>query len=143
DATTTATLNTSSAALAGVLGSDVVALVSGGATGSFATKAVGTGKTVTVSGVTISGTDADNYALMQPTTTANITAATLTVTGVTGATNVHDATTTATLNTGGAALSGVLGSDVVALASGSATGSFATKAVGTGKTVTVSGMTIS
>jgi hypothetical protein len=43
---------------------------------------VGTGKTVTVSGLTISGTDAANYVLTQPTTTADITKATLTVTAL-------------------------------------------------------------
>jgi len=45
----------------------------------FANKNVGTNKTVTISGLTISGTDSANYTLTQPTTTANITAASLTV----------------------------------------------------------------
>ena len=44
---------------------------------------VGTGKTVTVSGLTIGGADAGNYTLTQPTTTANITAKALTVSGIT------------------------------------------------------------
>src|SRR5205085_1070788 len=132
DGTTTATLNTGSAALSGVLGSDVVALASGSATGSFATKAIGTGKAVTARGATTSGTDAGNYTLEQPTPTLHDALPILTVAGVTAASKVYDGTTTATLNTGSAALSGVLGSDVVALASGSATGSFATKTIGIG-----------
>ena len=48
------------------LGSDVVTLVTTGATGSFADKNVGTGKAVTASGYAINGTDAENYSLVQP-----------------------------------------------------------------------------
>ncbi len=40
----------------------------------FADDSVGTGKTVTVSGLTITGADSGNYTLTQPTTTADITA---------------------------------------------------------------------
>jgi hypothetical protein len=59
----------------GVQGSDAVTLNTAGATGTFDTKNVGTGKTVTVAGLTISGTTvtAGDYTLTQPTTTANIT----------------------------------------------------------------------
>jgi hypothetical protein len=143
DRTTSATLNTGSAALSGVISGDAVTLSTASATGSFATATVGSGKTVTVSGLTISGADSGNYSLTQPTTTANITAATLTVTGVTASNKTYDQTTSATLNTGSAALSGVISGDTVTLGTGSATGSFATAAVGTGKTVTVAGLTIS
>ena len=143
DTTTTATLSTASASLDGVQGSDSVTADYASASGSFASKTVGSGKTVTVSGITISGTDSGNYALTQPTTTANITAAGLTVTGITAANKVYDATTAATLTTTSAALSGVLGSDVVTLDVSSAAGAFANKTVGTGKTVSVSGLTIS
>ncbi len=80
DGTTAATLNTGNAVLSGVSGSDKVALVAGSATGSFADKNAGSGKTVTVSGLTLSGADAGNYTLTQPTTTASITAAATTVT---------------------------------------------------------------
>jgi hypothetical protein len=80
DGTTTATLNTGSATLAGIIGNDAVTLVTGSAVGSFANGIVGNGKTVTVSGLTLSGADAVNYTLTQPTTTANITAAASTIT---------------------------------------------------------------
>ena len=55
------------------LGSDSVTL-SGTGTGVFASKNVGTGKAVTVTGYTFSGADASNYTLVEPTgLTANIT----------------------------------------------------------------------
>src|SRR6185369_3422294 len=53
----------------------------GAASGAFATKTVGTAKTVTVSGVSVSGADVSNYSLNQPTTTADIAKAALTLTG--------------------------------------------------------------
>lgn len=61
------------------LGSDSVSDSYGSA--SFADANVGTGKTVTVTGITISGTDAGNYTLQNTTatTTANITPAPTTV----------------------------------------------------------------
>jgi len=143
DGNTMATLNTTSATLVGVVGSESVALNTAGASGTFGNKNVGTGKTVTVSGLTISGTDAGNYTLTQPTTTANITPKELTVTGITANNKVYDGTATATLNTASATLIGVVGSDSVALNTAGAVGTFADTNVGTGKTVTVSGLTIS
>nr|WP_269751347.1 YDG domain-containing protein [Azospira inquinata] len=138
DATVTATLTGTAAVSA--LGSDAVTL-SGTGTGTFADKNVGTGKAVTISGYTISGADAGNYNLVQPTgLTANITKADLTVSGLSASSKVYDTTTAATL-TGTAAIS-ALGSDAVTL-SGTGAGAFADKNVGTGKTVTVSGYTIS
>ena len=62
----------------------------------FDTARVGTGKTVTVTGLTLSGAAAGNYTLATTTatTTANITAVTLTPT-VTAANKVYDGTTSA------------------------------------------------
>jgi hypothetical protein len=73
----TATLNTSNAALQGVVTypngtRDNVTLNVGSALGEFSSDSVGEGKTVTVSGLTISETDASKYTLVQPTTTAAI-----------------------------------------------------------------------
>jgi hypothetical protein len=143
DGNTTATLNTGSAALVGVVGSDDVTLDTTGAAGTFDTANVGTNKTVTVSGLTLTGADAGNYSLTQPTTTADITAKALTVSGITADNKVYDGNTTATLNTGSAVLVGVVGSDDVTLDVSGAVGTFDTAAVGTGKTVTVSGLTLS
>ena len=226
DAKTTATLKTSGAALVGVIAGDTVTLGVGGAKGTFANKNVGTGKTVTVTGLTIAGASSANYTLTQPSATANITGrsltvtakgvnkiydgttnatvtlsdnrvsgdvltvsyaaasftnktvgtgkpvnvkgialagtdsanyllaattastsasittATLTVSGVTAADKVYDAKTTATLNVVGAALVGVIAGDTVTLTTTGAKGVFASKNVGLGKTVTVSGLTI-
>jgi hypothetical protein len=80
DGTTAATLNFGSAAFSGVVGGDTLSLVTASASGSFATSTVGAGKTVAVIGLEISGAAAGNYTLEQPTASANITAATLTVT---------------------------------------------------------------
>ncbi|MDX1407960.1 MAG: YDG domain-containing protein, partial [Saprospiraceae bacterium] len=140
DGNTSATLNTGSAALNGVLGGDTVSLNTGSAVGTFDDPNVGTGKTVTVSGLTLSGADAGNYSLTQPTTTADITAKELTVSGITANNKVYDGNTSATFNTGSAALVGVLGGDTVSLNTGSAVGTFDDPNVGTGKTVTVSGL---
>ena len=60
---TTVTLDTAAASLAGVLSGDTVALVTSGATGAVTSPEAGTNKTVAVSGLTLSGPDARNYAL--------------------------------------------------------------------------------
>ncbi|MHC1705642.1 MAG: YDG domain-containing protein [Tenuifilaceae bacterium] len=138
DGLTTAVLSGTAAVTA--LGSDVVT-VGGTAAGAFADKNVGTAKAITVTGVTISGTDASNYNLVQQVgLTADITAANLTVTGLTASAKVYDGLTTATL--GGTAAVTVLGSDVVTVG-GTAAGAFADKNVGTAKAITVTGVTIS
>ena len=72
DATTAATIT--SRTLPGVLNDDVVTYTAG--TASFATPAVGVGKTVTGTGLVLAGADAGNYTVNpDPTTTASITAA--------------------------------------------------------------------
>jgi hypothetical protein len=75
-----ATVSVAGVSLVGVLGGQSVTLNSGSVTGAFDTKDIGTGKTVIASGFYISGPDASNYALTQPTTTANITTVALTIT---------------------------------------------------------------
>jgi gliding motility-associated-like protein len=136
-------LNTGSAVLMGIFSGDVVTLVSSGATGSFANKNVGTGKAVTTSGFTTGGADAGNYNVVQPSLSANITKSTLTVSGITTINKVYDATTSATLNTGSESLAGIFGTDAVTLNSAGSTGTFANKNAGIGKSVTISGFTIS
>ena len=140
DATASATLVTGGAVFTGMISGDVLTV--GSPTGTFSNKNVGTGKTVNISGITLGGADAGNYTLTSSTgsATANITPANLTVTGVTAANKVYDATTAATL--GGTAKITALGSDVVNLG-GSGIGVFANKNAGNGKVVTVTGYTIS
>ena len=80
DGTTAATLNTGSAALVGLLKGDTVNLNVGGAGGTFASQYVGKNISVSVSGLTLDGPQAGNYSLTQPSTTAKISHAPLTVT---------------------------------------------------------------
>ncbi len=106
-------------------------------TASFADKNVGTGKTVSVSGASLSGADAGNYVLASTTgsASADITARTLSA-GYTGVNRVYDGTTAATVTRSDDRVSG----DALTLTE---TASFADKNVGTGKTVSVSGASLS
>ena len=134
DAITAATIATRT--LSGVTNSDVVSLTGGTAT--FADKIVGNGKTVTVTGLSLTGANAGNYVLASTsaTNTANITKATLTV-SATGVNKVYDGTTNATVTLSDNRLAG----DVLTTSYASA--SFADKNVGNGKTISVSGIAIS
>lgn len=129
DGTTTATASLSDNRITG----DVIT-VSGTAT--FNNKNAGTGKTVTVNGLVLSGTDAGNYTLASTsvTTTASITARNLTVTA-TGINKIYDGTTAATVTFNSDRIAG----DVVTF---SGVASFDTKNTGSGKSVTVSGLVI-
>jgi trimeric autotransporter adhesin len=137
DATTTAALSGTAGITA--LGADVVTL-NGTGSANFSDKNVGLNKAVAVSGYSISGADAGNYTLVQPSgLTADITVANLNVTGLSANDKVYDTTTTAALS--GTAGITALGADVVTL-NGTAAGNFADKNVGTAKAVTVSGLSI-
>ena len=95
-----------------------------------------------ISGVTLGGTDAGNYTLSaQPTgVTGSITKKTVTVTsGITASNKTYDGTTWATLSGSSAVISGKVTGDVLGV---SASGAFANKNVGTGKTVTISSITL-
>lgn len=130
--TTAATLSTSAALLNGVVSGDAVLLQDAGYSASFGDKNVGTGKAVSVSGLSLSGADAGNHTFSQPTgVTGNITPRTLLVTAVSD-TKTYDGTTQSSL---APTLSGLLSGDSV---SGSAAQSFADPNAGTGKTLTAS-----
>ena len=135
DGTTAVTLNTSAAALAGVIGSDNVTLGTAGAAGYFADKNVGMAKTVTVTGLTIGGSAAGNYALVQPTLTANITPRTLTVTP-NALNKAYDGNALAE----GSLADNRIAGDVLSVEITSAL--FSDKNAGNGKVVTVTGLSI-
>jgi trimeric autotransporter adhesin len=135
DQSAAATLNVGSPVLVGVVAGDVVQLDATGATGTFNTPYVGTGKTVTVSGLTIIGLDSANYTLAAPTTPASITAVPLTITGAWALDKVYDGTTNATPVWTNAALVGVLSPDDVTINTNAATAAFTNKTVGVSKTV--------
>ncbi len=127
-----ATVNTAGASYSGLFAGDVVNVA---ATGLFNDKNVGTGKTVALSS-SYSGADAGNYAITgQATTTASISQANLTVSGITASDKTYNASDAATVNTAGASYSGLFAGDVVNVA---ATGLFSDKNAGTGKTVNLS-----
>ncbi|MBU3599119.1 filamentous hemagglutinin N-terminal domain-containing protein [Polynucleobacter sp. 30F-ANTBAC] len=110
DGTTAAALNASGVSYTGIYSIDSAVTVNTGAlTGVFSDKNVADGKTVLISGISISGPGAGNYQLSggsTATTTANITPAPLTVTGVSlnttynGAAQALAAPTTSGLITG-------------------------------------------
>ncbi|MGA1379803.1 MAG: beta strand repeat-containing protein, partial [Chitinophagaceae bacterium] len=79
--TTSATLNTSAATLVTPASGDAVTLDVSGYTATFDTKNIGSAKPVTVTGLSLSGTDAGNYTLTQPSgLTGEITSKGLTIT---------------------------------------------------------------
>ena len=146
DRTTKATLNLAGAELVGVLSGDTVSLNTNVAVGQFASATIlggaetGYAQSVNVTGLTISGARATDYTLKQPTTTASVTPAPLTVSGITASDKVYDGTTTATLNLAAAAIVGLVPGDQLSLFTGRATGSFANKSVGKSLTVSVAGL---
>ncbi|MCZ8258412.1 MAG: YDG domain-containing protein, partial [Polaromonas sp.] len=137
DGGTTATVTLSDNRVTG----DVLAASNTSAT--FIDKNAGVGKAVNVAGIAITGTDAANYSVnTTAATTANITPASIAnVSGIAASDKVQDGTTAATLLTGGAAFTGRIGADVLAV--GAATGNFDTPGVGKNKPVSITGITLS
>ena len=130
---TTATVNGSSI---DVVSGDSVSFANTSA--NFDTKNVGTSKTVSVSGISISGADAANYSLQNTaaSTTAKVTAKNLTAT-YTASNKIYDGNTSVSVT---GASSDIFIGDTVTFANTGET--FDTKNVGTGKTVSVSGISI-
>ncbi|WP_304176217.1 YDG domain-containing protein [Phenylobacterium aquaticum] len=140
DGTTAAVLSGGNFALSGVVSGDAVA-VSSPTTGLYDTKAVGSGKTVTVTGLGLSGADAANYSVGSTVSgpVGQITAKMLTASLTGLVSKTYDGTTAASLSAGNYALSGVVGGDVVTLIAPTS-GAYDTKAAGSGKTVTTTGL---
>jgi hypothetical protein len=132
DGTTAATVTLSDNRVAGDVFTDSYT------SASFADKNVGTGKAVSVSGISISGGASANYTLTNTTasTTASITARSLVISAA-GVNKVYDGTTAATVTLSDNRVTG----DVLTDSYASAT--FADNNVGTGKAVSVSGIAIS
>ena len=123
----------SGGALEGVVGSEDVSLVAS-PSGTLADANAGSNKSVDVTGFSISGTDAGNYSIAQPTgLTVDITAKGLTVSAPTlTSSKAYDGNTTAAVTAG--TLSGVESGDTVTV---SASAAYDNASVGTGKTITV------
>ncbi|RAR47212.1 YDG domain-containing protein [Flavobacterium lacus] len=105
--------------------------VTGSPTWSFATKTIGNGKVLNLSGTYL--TPSTNYLVTQPSLTANITAKELTVGGASVQNKMYDANTTAVVI--GATLVGVESGDTVSL---SGNGTFASANAANGISVTTS-----
>jgi hypothetical protein len=134
DGTTNAQLN-GTPTLNGEVSGDDVSLVADGVSAAFDGPNVGTGIPVTVSGYAITGADAGNYILTQPSDlAADITAATLTITAAANA-KIYDGSTSAAVIP---ITSGLKGSDTV---TGLAE-TYDTPDAGAGKTLSVSAYTV-
>ncbi|MCW2767412.1 MAG: hypothetical protein JWO11_3371, partial [Nocardioides sp.] len=137
DGNTTATIATRSLA-GGTVPGDAVGL--GGGTATFNSRLTGTGKVVTGTGFSLTGTDAAAKYLLASstlTTTAAITLQGVTV-SLTAGNKTYDGDTAASIT--GRSLSGAVTGDDVSVSGGTAT--FGGKDAGAGKTVTASGFTL-
>lgn len=148
DGTTTATIdNTTGATFAGIVSGDNLTIASATSI-NFADKNFGRYKNVVVTGITLGGTSAKNYtiaATTQATGTAGIMQKSITaVTGITVNNKVYDGNVNATLgkktSAAGVVFTGMVAGDSLEIASASVT--FADKNAGTGKAVTVTGITL-
>jgi hypothetical protein len=141
DGTAAATVSLSSS---GVLANDVVSFADTSAT--FDSRNVGTGKTVTVGGLSLGGAAAGNYLISNAndtaTTTANITPATITVAGATGVNKSYDGNTTLPAGASGFTSSGVLPIDAGAVTVAAANAAYASANVGP-EAVNVAGLALS
>ena len=141
DATTATTLNTASAKAVGLISGDAVTV---SALGQFADKNAGLGKTVNLTGIGLSGIDADNYNYTGPivaTVSADIAKKQIaTVSGITANDKVYDGNPSATLVGTAVTLGGVVGGDAVSFGGG--TGAFSDRHVGTNKAVNITGVSL-
>src|SRR6185369_13605776 len=104
---------------------------------SFADKNIGTAKSISVGGISVTGTDAANYAAnTTATATASITARSLTVSAA-GADKVYDGTTDATVTLSDNRVAGD------SLTTSYTTATFASKNAGTARSLSVSGIALS
>ncbi|WNJ89846.1 YDG domain-containing protein [Bosea sp. 685] len=146
DATATATLTSGNySALGNIVNGDAVSLASLPTSGTYSDKNAGTGKIVTVTGLTLTGANASNYVLSSTLSGSigTITQATLTGSLTGTVSKTYDRTTTATLTTANyAALNGVFAGDSVAI-NKPTSGTYDNFNAGTGKTVTVGGIVLS
>ena len=144
DGSTTTTLS-GTPVLNGILsGEESQVSLSGTPAANFASAGFGNGKSVTVTGYTLSGSLAGNYTLSAPSgLTANISKAALTVFGITANNKVYDRTKTATLS-GTAELSGLASTDGLTVTlGGTPVALFNDSIVGTSKPVTITGYSVS
>ncbi len=143
DGTAAATLTPANYQLAGVLSVEQV-ILNGPAGGAYDSANVGTAKTVSAVGLTLSGADSGNYVLASSSISASlgeIDPLTLTASLTGTVQKVFDGTAAAFLDASNYDLAGVRPGDSVIL-NNFAAGAYDDETVGTGKTVTVSGLAL-
>ena len=127
-----------------LVASDTTSVISGAAnfsTDATATSPVGTNYSAHM--VDLGTLSADNYSFAAgPDGVLTVTPASLTVTNLLALDRPYDGGTVTTLDASGAGLEGLVNGDNVTLNSSSAAGAFADPNVGSGKLVTVSGLTL-
>jgi hypothetical protein len=136
NANANATLVAGNYSIANIYNSEAITISN--TSGTYDDKNVGTGKNVTVNGLTLAGATAGNYSLTAPNVTdavGTITQAPLTV-SATGISKAYDGNTTASVTLSDDRFSG----DVLTLSFTSA--NFASQNVGTGITVSVAGINV-
>jgi len=122
--------------LNGLVGSETLNF--SGLASVFADKNAGTGKAVSVSGISLAdGTGlASNYAISNPAgLTASITPRAISISGITASDKIYDGATAAQMDTSHAVLANLVAGDSVSV---SATGAFASANAGNGKLVNIS-----
>ncbi len=124
--------------LSGLLSGDD-ASVQGTASAAFADRHAGSNKSVLISGLSLTGADAANYSIANLTTTASILRKPITLASFSAADKIYDGTTSATI-TGYGALDGLVGTETLTIASGSA--SFADRNAGQDKTVSLTNISL-
>jgi hypothetical protein len=127
------------ATLSGVLSPDDVR-ISGSPEYAFASPDAGVAVPITTSGFTLSGVNAGNYSLSQPTLSATVSPKPVTITGLSGVSKVYDGTTDAATS-GTAVLVGVLEPDEVNL-SGTPSFRFASPKAGKAVKIEIEGYTL-
>lgn len=141
DNTTTATVDLTGASLVGVIAPDVVTFAVN--TANFNNVNAGAAKPVTVT-YTLGGADAGNYTVSGPALSADITPKEIFLNAVLIQSKPYDGNTSATITSLGA-ITGIVspGTGAAAVTVSGGTATFADPFVGTGKTVNVSGVTVS
>ncbi len=141
DGTTRASVTLGSVRIKGFVKGDVVSFIENAPAATFASKDVGPAVPVTLTGLSLQVRQAGDYMLIT-TTTAAITPAPLSVTGITVGDKTYYGTKNATLDTSKAGLIGVFGTDNVSLDTSAAIGTFVKADAGTNLIVHVTGLSL-
>jgi hypothetical protein len=141
DRNKSAIVDFSNAVLIGVISGDSVTLDFHDADADFTDWDAGLDKPVTITGLSLDGSDRKNYSVTSPDITADILPKSLTISsGLVPDDKEYDGTIAATLTVGSPALSGVIHDDRITLNSSGATADFEDKNVGEDKSVLISGL---